>query len=275
MLISMTGFGSAQATVASIGRISVEIRSVNHKFLEIVSHLPAGFLSLEDKIKKDIEAKLKRGRVICAVNITEQQANKVFINQRLVKDYVAALKKTQHWLKIGDGLTLETLIHLPGVVSLIENNIAGARLWPRIKPLLDEALRELRNTRIKEGRALAVYLKNRSRFLKANLEAVKKRSQKVIRQKAAVITSDEERSSFLKEADITEEIERLQFHIDNFIHKLNYHGPAGKELDFIAQEMQREANTMGAKSCDAFVSGKAICLKSEIEKIREQVQNIE
>jgi len=181
----------------------------------------------------------------------------------------------QRRFKVDDGLSLETLIHLPGALSLTENNITGVRLWPRIKSLLALALEELRRTRLKEGVALGVYLKNRTGFLKASLEAVKKRFRKVIKAKAAAIATDEERSAFLKETDISEEIERLAFHIRNFLNKLSHQGPIGKELDFIAQEMQREANTMGAKSCDAFISARVIRLKSEVEKIREQVQNIE
>ena len=275
MLVSMTGFGSAQAGVASIGRISLEIRSVNHKFLEIVSHLPEGFLSLEDNIKKMAETKIKRGRVTCVVNIAQPQANRVFINERLLKDYLAALKRMQRRFKVADGLSLETLIHLPGVLSLTENDISRERIWPLLKGLLEEALQDLRRMRIKEGRATAVYLKKRTVFLKEGLEAVKKRFQKAIKEKAAMIANDEERSGFLKEADITEEIERLTFHIRNLVNKLSGNGPVGKELDFIAQEMQREANTMGAKSCDALVSARVIRLKSEVEKIREQVQNIE
>jgi len=275
MLISMTGFGSAQTTGASIGRISVEIRSVNHKFLEVVSHLPEGFLSLEENIKKAIEAKIKRGRVTCAVNIAQPQAGKVFINESLLKDYLCALKKMQRHLNIQDGISLETLIHLPGVLSLAENNITGARLWLRLRPLLDKALEKLSHTRVKEGRALHLYLKGRAGTLKGNLGMIKKRFKKIISQKAFGMLNEEERSSFLKEADITEETERLAFHISNFLRKLDMNGPVGKELDFIAQEMQRESNTMGAKSCDAQMSAIAIRLKSEVEKIREQVQNIE
>jgi uncharacterized protein (TIGR00255 family) len=275
MLTSMTGFGHAQSFVAAVGRISLEIRSVNHKFLEIVSHLPEGFLSLEDSVKKAIEAKIKRGRVTCVVNIAQSQANKVFINERLIKDYLGALKKIQRRFRISDGLTLETLVHLPGVLSLTENDISGERIWPHLKGLLEEALQDLRRMRGKEGHALEVYLKKRAVFLKAELEAVKKRFRKVIKEKAALIANSEERASFLKETDISEEVERLSFHIRNFVNKLSQSGPVGKELDFIAQEMQREANTMGAKSCDAQISASVIRLKSEVEKIREQVQNIE
>jgi len=271
----MTGFGSAEAKVAVIGRISVEIRSVNHKFLEVVSHLPEGFLSLEDDIRKAVEAKIKRGRVVCAVNIAEPQAGRVFLNERLAKNYLSALKKLQRRLQISDGISLETLIHLPGVVSAAENATTGERLWPHLKVLLGEALQELKATRLKEGRALGVFLKMRAKVLISSLEAIKKIFNKAITEKAGLIVGEEERLAFLKESDISEEIERLGFHIRNFVAKLSENAPVGKELDFIAQEMQREANTMGAKSFAAAISARVIRIKSEVEKIREQVQNIE
>jgi len=275
MLKSMTGFGNAQAAISSIGRISVEIRSVNHKFLEIVSHLPEGFLSLEDNIKKAINSKIKRGRLTCVVNIAQPQASKVFINERLAKEYLAALRKMQRSFQLADGISLDNLINLPGILSLEQNNIKAGQLWPRLRLLLDIALEGLIRMRNKEGRVLQGHLKNRAGLLRHKLEAAQRRFKTVIAKKTAAIASEEERSSFLKDSDITEEIERLAFHIRNFIAKLSVSAAVGKELDFIAQEMQREANTIGAKSCDALISAQVIRIKSEIEKIREQVQNIE
>ena len=120
-----------------------------------------------------------------------------------------------------------------------------------------------------------VFLKSRAEILKKDLDMVKARFKKAVKDKLARINNDEERIGFIKEADITEEIERLAFHIGNFKSKLSKYGPIGKELDFVAQEMQREANTMGAKSCDAAISSTVVQIKSQIEKIREQAQNIE
>jgi uncharacterized protein (TIGR00255 family) len=129
--------------------------------------------------------------------------------------------------------------------------------------------------RRKEGAALSAHLKSWAQSLKKDIVLIKARCKRVVELKLAQLASEEEKNSFLKNADITEEIERLWFHGSNFIEKLKRSGPIGKELDFIAQEMQREANTMGAKSCDAGVSATVVEIKSKIEKIREQVQNIE
>ncbi|MBI5144728.1 MAG: YicC family protein [Candidatus Omnitrophica bacterium] len=275
MLNSMTGFGNREAHVRPLGKISVELRSTNHKFLEIVLHLPEGFLALEERIKKEIESKIKRGRVTGVVNILPSASAQVFINKKLLKDYISALKNIRQQFHLGDEVNLDTLIHLPGVFSLAENTCPREKLWPALKILVHQALNKLVAMRQKEGRATGIYLKKRAQILKRTLEQVKTRFKKVTQEKSAQFKSEEERSNFLKDTDISEELSRLTFHIQNFLRKLNVSQAVGKELDFIAQEMQREANTIGAKSCDAAISGKVVQVKSQIEKIREQVQNIE
>lgn len=275
MIQSMTGFGRSEKEILPLGKISVEIRSSNHKFLETVLHLPEGFLSLEDRIKKKIETKIKRGRLTCVVNIVSGKLNEVFINKGLLKDYISTLKNIKDQFQIKDELKLDTLMHLPGVLSLVEKDIPKERIWPRLKILVNQAVDGLSKMRLKEGRALYNYLKNCVQVLEVNLATIRIRFKKVIKNKLAKIKTDEERTSFLKDTDISEETERLVFHIRNFTGKLSKDGPIGKELDFIAQEMQREANTIGAKSCDAFISGRVVQIRSQIEKIREQLQNIE
>jgi uncharacterized protein (TIGR00255 family) len=275
MLYSMTGFGSKEIGIAPLGKICLELRSTNHKFLEIVFHLPEGFLSLEDKMKKEIEAKIKRGRVVCAINISGGSAQGVFVNNRLLEKYFSSFKKIKKQLHLKEEVSINTLIHLPGVLSLNAEGIPSNRVWPRLKILLRQVLEDLAQARLKEGRALYIHLKRRAGVLKQNLSIIKLRFKTVIKEKLGKILTDEERSTFLKDTDITEEIERLAFHIRHFESALAQNGPVGKELDFVAQEMQREANTAGAKSCDGIISLKVVQLKSQIEKIREQLQNIE
>jgi len=129
--------------------------------------------------------------------------------------------------------------------------------------------------RSREGQALSVHLKAGIEELRLSSEFIKGRFKKVVREKSGQFKSDVERAVFLKESDITEETDRLTYHIKNFKNKLGSSGPIGKELDFICQEMQREANTIGAKSVDVRVSGRVVQIKSQIEKLREQVQNVE
>ncbi|MEI6831225.1 MAG: YicC/YloC family endoribonuclease [Candidatus Omnitrophota bacterium] len=274
MISSMTGFGSFEAEINSIGRISVELRCTNHKFLECVFRLPDGLLSLEDKLKKEIESVIKRGKVFCAINIKGEEAQGIFINRKLLKNYLREFNSISAEFKIKDGLTLDSLIRLPGILSLKENKPAGVHIREHLLPLLKRALLELLKTRLKEGKALAGLLRNRSELLKKDLVLIKQRFAFEIKNRLKKICL-EERAAFLKSADIAEEIDRLNFHIKNFQQKIAKGGPVGKELDFITQEMQREANTLAAKSFDLIISGRALQMKSQIEKIREQVQNIE
>ncbi len=275
MIKSMTGFGGRHEKDSRAGKISVELKSTNHKFLEAVLHLPDGFLSIEDKIRKEIEARLKRGRVTCVVNISAPQKENISINESVLRKYIFSLKGVQKKFRMENTVTLDTLIRLPGVLIVSEAEADKAAVWPRIKNLLLAALDDLVKMRQKEGRALEVILKKRAQELSRELTALKARFKKVMQTKSAEIISDEERASFLKNADITEEIDRLEYHIKNLLHKLSQKAPVGKELDFIAQEMQREANTIGAKSCDTLISARGVQMKSHIEKIREQAQNIE
>lgn len=275
MLESMTGFGSKEAQIKPFGKVSVELRSINHKFLETVIHVPEGFLFLEDRIKREIENKIKRGRVTCVMNIFGDKTQEVFINEKLLKKYVSAMERIKQQFDIQGALTLDAAIHLPGVLSLTEDTVLREKIWPELKGLIVAAVNNLAKMRKKEGAALSKYLKRRSQILKSELEVIKKRFKESAQIKMAELQNPDERAGFLKDADISEEIERLEFHIKNLSHKLSKTTPVGKELDFIAQEMQRETNTIGAKSCDSLLSNRVIQIKSQIEKIREQAQNIE
>lgn len=275
MIQSMTGFGSSEENNTALGKICVELRSSNHKFLETVLHLPEGLLSVEDRVKKEIEARMKRGRITCVISIFSKAKPSVSVDRVLLNRYIAATKYIGKQYDINEKPRIDTLMSLPGVLSLTENKTSIARLWPILKKALNNALNDLIAMRCREGRALFQYLESRIKDLDVSLKFIQDRFKKVIHNKISQIKTDLERTSFLKETDITEEIERLEFHIKNFKNKLSRVGAIGKELDFIAQEMQREANTIGAKSFDAKISGKVVHIKSQIEKLREQVQNIE
>lgn len=272
---SMTGFGSAEVELNALGRISVELRCTNHKFCETVFHLPEGLLSLEEKLKKEIESKIKRGRIFCAINIKGQPAQGIFVNRKLLKNYMSELNSIRKEFKINGSLTLDALIRLPGILSLKEDRPLGVHIWEQIKPVFLQALNNLFIARQKEGAALSKLLNSRSVLLKKDLLFIKRRFNVAVKIKLKKIINEDERVAFLKSADVSEETDRLFFHINNLTQKIAQGGSVGKELDFIAQEMQREANTLAAKSFDLIISGRAVEMKSQIEKIREQVQNIE
>ncbi|MFA6217480.1 MAG: YicC/YloC family endoribonuclease [Candidatus Omnitrophota bacterium] len=272
---SMTGFGSQEAQIPLFGAISFELRSINHKGMEVVIHLPDGYASLEAKIKKEIEAKIRRGRITCSMSIVGGKASRVFFNKDLLKEYLGACKDIRSRFKVKGEASLDTLLHLPGVVSLVENKVYAQQIWPRLKKIAVAAIDDLVATRKKEGEALYNHVISVAKSLDETLNVIKSRFKKSVGERLSKIKTDDERVGFLKDSDITEEVERLSFHINNFQDILQKNGPIGKELDFIAQEMQREANTMAAKSCDVGISAKVIYVKSQIEKIREQLQNIE
>ena len=271
---SMTGFGGKEMST-ELGTVSVELRSSNHKFLETVVHLPPGYLALEDRIKKLIESKVKRGRITCAVNFSNSRRSSVHINEPVLKSYVQIIRSLQRQLQVKQEVSLDTIIQLPGVLQLEEKKISSAAAWTALQKGLKTAVDELVRMRAKEGKALHGFCKSRAVSLRKDLNAIRKQFRLMVKSRLGKLKADEERVSFLKSSDITEEIERLSFHIRNFGSKLSKSGPIGKELDFIAQEMQRESNTLAAKSCDILISGRVVQMKSQIERIREQVQNIE
>ncbi len=274
MVLSMTGFGRREKKINAFGVVTVEIRTINHKFLETVIHLPDGFIALEDRIKKEIESRITRGRVTCVINIIEQSSRDVVINEKMVKKYVTAFRAMAGTYGLSDDIGISTLVNLPGVLTFSESRIPAAQLWPGLQRLIKQAVEQTMTMRRREGQATAKNLAGRNEIIRLGLEKVKDRFKKAVQERSVVFATDSERASFLKESDITEEIERLEFHLKTFRQKLVAGGGVGKELDFIAQEMQRETNTMGAKSCDPAISGKVVEMKSQIEKMREQLQNI-
>jgi len=275
MIQGMTGFGSKEKNIAGAGSVSVEIRSTNHKFLEVAQHLPEGLICLEDKVKKEIESRIKRGRLTCVVNLGRKADPQISVNRRLLDEYVRVVGQIAKNYALKDKVKIDTLINLPGVLSVTEKNISPDLLWPGLKKVLSGSLADLVLMRKKEGLALFGHLKAQVESLSKSIDFVSERFKKAIKEKAAAFATDAERTAFLKESDITEELQRIAFHARSFRQKLAISGPIGKELDFICQEMQREANTTGAKSFDIQISSRVVQIKSEIEKLREQVQNVE
>ncbi|MCM8800760.1 MAG: YicC family protein [Candidatus Omnitrophica bacterium] len=277
MIKSMTGFGAGQKEIRGYGRISLELRSTNHRFLDIVCHLPEGFLGLQEQIKKEIAAKIRRGRLTCVLTPLALEPKRVFIDKNLLKEYLSELKMVKKEINLNDTLNIETLIHLPGVLSIKEPGLSDdkKRFWSLLKELLNQVLEDLIKMRQKEGKALYVYLNKRIQNIQLILKKLERIFNEKIKLKLLKFRTDEERVNFLKQVDISEELDRLSFHARNFKKSLLKNGSVGKELDFIAQEMQREANTLAAKSFDGEISRRIIKIKTQIEKIREQVQNIE
>ncbi|MFC1657799.1 YicC/YloC family endoribonuclease [Candidatus Omnitrophota bacterium] len=274
MIKSMTGFARARRMVSPWGRVSLEIRSVNHRFLDIVLHFPDGFFYLEQKIRDEISRRIKRGHILCRIEINTSHLKKPFLNKQLIQEYYVSLKQISRKFQLKQDIDINALAALPGVWS-VQTHPHLSFSWGRLRPLLKEALDTLVRKRQQEGRALYKDLRLKVDKLERLLAAIRLRSRTAIKQRLGLYETEEEKNAFLKSSDINEEIVRLSFHLKNLSRCLRNNKAVGKELDFILQEMQREANTVGAKSIDAIVSGKVIGMKDAIEKMREQVQNVE
>ena len=270
----MTGFGRVRRFISPWGRVSLEIRSTNHRFLDTVMHLPEGCLHLEPRIKDEISKRIRRGHLICRLEINPANLKKPILNKHLIKEYYLYLKKISRQFNLKQDININILAGLPGIWS-IQSQASLLISWAKIKPLVKEALDTLIKKRLQEGEALYQDLEARRQRIGKILKMIKERFRKVIKKKLAKYETEEEKNSFLKSSDINEEVVRLSFHLKNFTRCLKNAKTVGKELDFILQEMQREANTIGAKSIDAPISKQVVGMKSEIEKMREQVQNVE
>jgi uncharacterized protein (TIGR00255 family) len=295
MIRSMTGFGRSSMKTP-YGEIAAEIKTLNHKSLSVTCNPLNGFFLLEERLKKVFEGRLFRGKVF--VRITRESVpgqkslQKIRVNEGIAREYVKKIKKVQKDLALGGDVQIRDIIGFPGVMETSVGSGEEDKLWPHIRKVLDDALDNLMKFREKEGKRLAKDFKARLRKIRENLREIKKREkqtvvefrknlQNTIREVAKEAEPDrgrleEEVALFAKNCDIAEEITRLEGHIEEYMDLIdNTETDIGKKLDFMAQEMQREANTIGAKSGDFNISKAVIEIKTEIEKIREQIRNIE
>jgi len=273
MFNSMTGFGSSSRDLKGIGKIELQLRSINHRFLETVFHMPEEFAHLEDLFRGMVSKRLSRGRVSCAVRLDGLFSDKSIFDEDRLFAYHKQLKRLNQRLNLKTPVNLDLLLSLPGVLVTKPKYKEIPLL--AMRSLFEQALDKLKQQRRKEGRALYEDIKKRIQKLNFYLGKLQERFKSVMAHKVKAMTSSDEKASFLKNADITEELVRIKFHLKNFTQQMDKDNASGKELDFITQELAREANTVGAKSVDALISNYVVKIKSEIDKIREQLQNVE
>jgi len=273
MITGMTGFGACAVSLDKIRGI-VEIKTVNHRYLDVAFYLPVGFSSIEDKIQKIIATRIKRGRVTVSVKITDRPQTNIALNQDAVKrylDFAKALGKKHH---LKNDITVADIMRLPGVVEAKEVFVQAADLWPVLEKSLQKAVAGVAVMRSREGKALSVDINGQLKRMLVQINLIKSRTAAILKESKTKMAKDEF-SSFQKSNDIHEEIARLTHYIDEAKALLKQGEGAGKKLDFIAQEMQRETNTIGSKVQDKVVAAAVIALKSKVEKIREQSNNVE
>lgn len=293
MLKSMTGFGKGTAE-NNFGRVKIEIKSLNYKFFEVISRIPASLTIFEDKIREYIHKSLSRGRLNVFINYDQIKRNHdhISIDKEAAKRYFNMLKSLKKGLKLDGDIDLGQLISLPGVIVSEQKDHDPMKIWPLIEKALKEAVEDLIKAKEREGAHLKKELFRISKSLEGSLGRVKKYSVKTSEEykqrlvnnvkditKTKKVLSperiEEEVAIFSRNCDITEELHRLAAHIAGFREAFIKGGESGRHLDFIAQEMYREINTIGAKSNDFPIAKEVIKMKSLVEKIREQAQNVE
>ncbi len=292
MIKSMTGFGKSQIDEGGYA-ISCEMKGVNHRFFDLHSRMPRRYLLLEDRVKEQIKKSILRGRIEININIekTVDFERSIKVDKGLAMAYHNSLKDLAVDLNISPDIRLLDVFRLPDVFTLTDEQEDLEKVWASLEKALDLAIQSLMQMRIKEGKNLAEDILNRNRYILEEVLKLEERSPQVAREyhdrlraridemigreivdEARII---QEAAIFADKSSITEEIVRLKSHIqqlENFIHDGD---GVGRKCDFLLQEMFREINTIASKSSDITMSQIVVNLKAELEKIREQLQNIE
>lgn len=290
----MTGYGRGDSSAKGV-QLAVEISSVNRRQAEVALSLPNELDSLEADLRKIVLASVARGRISGRVTLLRpsgKASRSILINEAQAEAYKKGLAKLADGMGLRDDLSLETILRLPGVMEAGEDELDPVAMMPTLKRALGQALGQLQDMRSKEGANLGRDLAKRLASLRRITKRVAKRAPKVVEYhrtrllerlaKADIDVADADDDRFLREvvyftdrSDISEELTRLESHFDQVDGCLISNEPVGRKLDFLAQEMFREVNTIGSKANDSEISQEVVTLKTELEKIREQVQNVE
>jgi len=290
-LKSMTGFGEGSASAHGV-RVTAELSSVNRKQLDINIVLPRSLLTLDAKVQELVREHFSRGRVSGIIRVENTGVSgAVRINSKLAEEYINGLRATAKKLGMDDDLGASTLLRIPGLMEPETENLDSSHVADVIITAVSRALRNLCRMRTMEGRALAKDLRIRLTVLEKMRNHIRRLAPSVVRDyreklfqrlgKAGFdnLTEDErvvrEIALFADRCDIAEELTRLKSHIGQARQLLNSSQPVGRTLDFLCQEMFREINTIGSKANELEITRQVVAFKTELERIREQVQNVE
>jgi uncharacterized protein (TIGR00255 family) len=289
----MTGYGRGQSSQNG-SKISVELNSVNRKQSDVVVTLPRELAELEPRVRDVINAEVSRGRlsvVIAAHHTATAGTPAVALDTNLARTYYRAMLDLQKELNAAGEVNIDTVLRAPGVLRAPEEEVSIDDMWPPVESALKEALADLVKMREREGKHLAKDLIHRLKIVRESVRKIRVLQPGVLKrhrqslheriQKAGVdLPIDDERLVkevifFADKSDISEEMTRLESHFAQFAHHLRKNEPVGRTLEFMCQEIGREFNTLGAKANDVEISQLVVTCKAEMEKIREQIQNIE
>ena len=292
MIKSMTGYGSGKAE-AGTKTFTVEIKSVNSRYSDFSIKMPRLYTFMEDAIRKTASARINRGKVDIYVNVETngEDDSVVKVNTALAREYLAGLKALSEELEVTTNATAETFLRIPDVFTVDKADVDEEIISKAIISALSEALDGFDAMRIAEGEKLVCDLKEHLGFIANATTEVEKRSPEIVTEYRQRIeermrdilgsaTYDETRlltevAIFSDKVNVNEETVRLRSHVDQFTKMLDEGGRVGRKIDFLIQEMNREINTIGSKSNDLDIARIVIDVKAEIEKLREQIQNVE
>ncbi len=294
MIRSMTGYGRSQATVDTMN-ITVELKSVNHRYFEFSSRVPRNYGFLEEKLKSYVNTRVSRGKIECYVSIEnlEDDNVEIAVNHSLADSYFNALNELADRLELNirDEQIMSSLTRYNDIFTVHKNEADEDKIWNAVKSVTDEAVSKFVAMREAEGDKLKADVLNRADLILSKVSLIEERSPETIKEYndkllarinefLSDVQVDEQRiltecAIFADKVAVAEETVRLRSHIDQLRLFLNSDEAIGRKIDFLVQEMNREANTIGSKSQDVTIARNVIDIKAEIEKIREQIQNIE
>ena len=293
MVKSMTGFGRGEFSDGVYSFI-VEIKTLNHRYNDIIVKMPKHINYLEENIKKVIKKDIIRGRVEVYITLEYiQDVNiNVKVNTELAKSYKMALEDLVNELELNEKVTLENIIKMPDIIKTEKAEDNEEQIWLCLQTALKEALDNVIEMRMREGKELTKDIRERAIEIEGMIDSIKERSPLVVeeyrvklKERVEELLNNEYKIDegklenevvfYADRSNITEEIIRFYSHISQLLDCLNSEEIVGRKLDFLIQEMNREVNTIGSKSSDIFIGKTVVEIKSELEKIREQIQNIE
>lgn len=292
MLKSMTGFGRAQKEIDGYV-ITVEIKSVNHRYFEFSSRVPRQYGFLDEKLKSYINGKVSRGKIECYVTIEALNTDTadVVVNHTLATAYVNALKEIAETYELKDDFGASTISRFPEVLVVRKSDEDEEKLWGYVQEVCSEAIDKFVAMREVEGSKMKDDIYSRGQFILDCVSYIEERSPQTVKEYndklvervhelLGDVSLDENRilqevAIYADKVAVAEETVRLRSHIEQLNAFISSDEPVGRKMDFLVQEINRETNTIGSKANDVDIARKVVDIKAEVEKIREQIQNIE
>jgi uncharacterized protein (TIGR00255 family) len=292
MLRSMTAYGRAESLTGTTEFVA-EIRSGNSRYREIILRIPQGLQILEDRVRSIVSSRINRGRIEVSIQIKDNSDKglNLELNRPMVRAYIDIFNELQKELGCRQPIDVSFFSQFKDTIIVKQDTVDLENTWPELEAVMDNAMASLDAMRINEGKALQRDFLERLNRIKRYIDDIRKRGKAVIEayrdkliQRIHKLIQDieinedrlmQEIAFIAERSDITEELIRIESHLEQFRDYMRRDDVVGRRLDFLVQEMNREVNTIGSKAADSYISQRAVEIKAELEKLREQIQNVE